>query len=99
MDGDLQLTDSDVIWIVRCPGGATRVMLFAKNMSEQAVKEAYIEHMSGTWRVANFLGQPDAKWPTLKRLSATEVTSPEYAHLLEASDVTKHRRFVIDLRD
>ena len=61
---------SSTMWAVRCPGGPTKVVKSKKPISENAVKELYLESFAKIRTEVD--KDKELKWPILKPIDETE---------------------------
>jgi hypothetical protein len=88
-------SENEEIWLVRSPGGPTRLVRSNRVLTEDSVKEIYLSQLKAIRTSA--LDDPDAKWPYLKRTTIDDVKSRHSWLLLESR--RKNHRGVIDVID
>jgi hypothetical protein len=87
--------EKDEQWLVRMPGGPLRLLRSNRSLSEDMVKEIYVDQLRH--RRSRSLDDPDTKWPFLKLTTDDEVKK-DHAWLLQESR-RKNYRGVIDVVD
>ena len=61
---------SSTMWAVRCPGGPTKIVKSERPISENAVKQTYLESFSKIRTEAE--KDKELKWPVLKPIDEAE---------------------------
>ena len=84
------------IWLLRSPGGMLKVLISDVLLTQDQAKQTYIDHMKEKWKKADFVADPEARWPTCTALTEHELNTT-WKHLLEPSQVTSKQRFVLSL--
>ena len=82
------------IWVMRMPGGMTKIIKSAKPITEADAKDYY--QKSFKYRSAVHLNDRDKVWPMSKAIDEAEMNK-DYSHFVMGSPVTGALRNVVEV--